>query len=84
MLKKRVKDFIDLQIENLEEFHYEIQTDEFHIYAVFSTVLDKKVNKELTFKLVDDVLFLHSTTYGWKAVEKNVLNKYFWIEILTN
>lgn len=84
MLKKRVKDFIDIQIENLEEFNYKIQTDDKHIYAIFSMILGKKVDKEITFKLLDEVLFLHSTTYGWKPVEKGIANKYFWIEILTN
>ena len=84
MLKIRIKDFIDKQIENLEEFDYEIQTDENHIYVIFSSILGKKVDKEITFKLLDEVLFLHSTTYGWKPIEKGVANKYFWIEILAN
>ena len=82
MSKQKVKNFIDTQIENLEEFDYEIQMDENHIYIIFSSILGKKVDKEITFKLLDEVLFLHSTTYGWKPVEKGVANKYFWIELL--
>jgi hypothetical protein len=84
MSKQKVKNFIDTQIENLEEFDYEIQIDENHVYAIFSTILEKKADKEITFKLLDEVLFIHSTTYGWKPVEKGIANKYFWIEMLTN
>ena len=84
MSKQKVKNFIDTQIENLEEFDYEIQIDENHVYAIFSTILGKKADKEITFKLLDEILFIHSTTYGWKPVEKGIANKYFWIEILVN
>jgi hypothetical protein len=84
MSKQKVKNFIDTQIENLEEFDYEIQIDENHVYAIFSTILEKKADKEITFKLLDEILFIHSTTYGWKPVEKGIANKYFWIEMLTN
>ena len=82
MSKERIKDFIDKQLENLEDSFYEIESDENHIYAIFTEVLSEKVNLELTFKLLDDVLYLHSITYGWKPVEKGVANKYFWIELL--
>ena len=84
MSKQKVKNFIDTQIENLEEFDYEIQIDENHVYAVFNIILGKKIDKEITFKILDGVLFIHSTTYGWKPVEKGIANKYFWIEILVN
>ena len=84
MSKQKVKNFIDTQIENLEEFDYEIQIDENHVYAVFNIKLRKKIDKEITFKILDEVLFIHSTTYGWKPVEKGIANKYFWIEILAN
>ena len=84
MSKQKVKNFIDTQIENLEEFDYEIQIDENHVYAVFNIILGKKADKEITFKLLDEILFIHSTTYGWKPVEKGIANKYFWIEILVN
>ncbi|MBP7748551.1 MAG: hypothetical protein KA070_00205 [Aliarcobacter sp.] len=84
MSKQKVKNFIDTQIENLEEFDYEIQIDENHVYAVFNIILGKKIDKEITFKILDEVLFIHSTTYGWKPVEKGIANKYFWIEILVN
>ena len=82
MSKQKVKNFIDTQIENLEEFDYEIQMDENHIYIIFSSILGKKVDKEITFKLLDEVLYMHSIFYGWKPVEKGVANKYFWIELL--
>ena len=82
MSKERIKDFIDKQLENLDNFSYKLEEDENHIYAIFTEILRKYTNKELTFKLLDDVLYLHSITYGWKPVEKGVANKYFWLEIL--
>ncbi|MGE0051618.1 MAG: hypothetical protein AB7S49_08825 [Arcobacter sp.] len=82
MSKDRIKDFLDKQLENLDNFNYKIDEDENHVYAIFSEILGKYTNKELTFKLLDDVLYLHSITYGWKPVEKGVANKYFWLEIL--
>lgn len=82
MSKERIKDFIDKQLENLDDFSYKIESDDNHIYAIFTEVLSEKVNLELTFKLLDDVLYLHSISYGWKPVEKGVANKYFWIELL--
>ncbi|MDD2886369.1 MAG: hypothetical protein PHY66_01105 [Aliarcobacter sp.] len=82
MSKERIKDFIDKQLENLDDFSYKVESDENHMYAIFTEVLSQKVNLELTFKLLDDVLYLHSITYGWKPVEKSVANKYFWIELL--
>ena len=82
MSNDRIKDFIDKQFENLDDFSYKIEFDENHIYAIFSEILSENTNKEITFKLLDEVLYLHSTTYGWKPVEKGVGNKYFWLELL--
>ena len=82
MSKERIKDFINKQLENLDDFSYKIESDENHIYAIFSEILSENTNKEITFKLLDEVLYLHSTTYGWKPVEKGVGNKYFWLELL--
>jgi hypothetical protein len=82
MSKERIKDFINKQLENLDDFSYKIESDENHIYAIFSEILSENTNKEITFKLLDEVLYMHSVTYGWKPVEKGVANKYFWIELL--
>ena len=82
MSKERIKDFIDKQLENLDDFSYKIEIDENHIYAIFSEILSENTNKEITFKLLDEVLYMHSISYGWKPVEKGVANKYFWIELL--
>ena len=82
MSKERIKDFIDKQFGNLDDFSYKIEIDENHIYAIFSEILSENTNKEITFKLLDEVLYMHSVTYGWKPVEKGVANKYFWIELL--
>jgi len=82
MSTERIKDFIDKQLENLDDFSYKIESDENHIYAIFSEILSENTNIEITFKLLDEVLYMHSITYGWKPVEKGVANKYFWIELL--
>ena len=82
MSGNRIKDFIDKQLENLDNFTYRIEQDENHIYAIFTEILSKDVDKEITFKILDEVLYMHSITYGWKPVEKGVANKYFWLEVL--
>lgn len=82
MSKERIKDFINKQLENLDDFSYKIEDDENHVYAIFEEILSEITNKEITFKLLDEVLYMHSITYGWKPVEKGVANKYFWIELL--
>jgi hypothetical protein len=82
MSKERLKDFINKQLENLDDFSYKIEADENHVYAIFEEILSEATNKEITFKLLDEVLYMHSVTYGWKPVEKGVANKYFWIELL--
>ena len=82
MSKERIKDFIDKQLENLENSIYKIEEDKNHIYAIFTEILSQKANIEITFKILDEVLYMHSISYGWKPVEKGVANKYFWIELL--
>ena len=82
MSKERIKDFIDKQLENLDNFSYKIESYEDHVYAIFGEILSENRNKEITFKLLEEVLYMHSVTYGWKPVEKGVANKYFWIELL--
>ena len=69
-------------LENLDNFSYKIDNDDNHIYVIFSIILGENSNKELTFKLLNNILYLHSITYGWKPVEKGSANKYFWIEVL--
>lgn len=82
MSKERIIDFIDKQFENLDNFNYKIEVDKNHTYAIFTLILSEKADKEMTFKLLDDILYLHSITYGWKPVEKGSANKYFWLELL--
>ena len=82
MSKERIKDFIDKQLENLEDSIYKIEEDKNHIYVIFSEILNENTDKEITFKILDEVLYMHSIFYGWKPVEKGVANKYFWIELL--
>jgi hypothetical protein len=79
---QRVKEFIDKQIIDLEEFNYKIEEEKDFIYVLFSQILGIKREKELTFKFFDDILFYHSVNYGWKPVEKTINNRYFWIYLL--
>jgi len=79
---QRVKEFIEKQIIDLEEFTYEIEKEKEFIYVLFSQILGKTKEKELTFKFFDDILFYHSINYGWKPVEKTINNRYFWIDLL--
>ena len=80
---QRVKEFIEKQIIDLEEFTYEIEKEKEFIYVLFSQILGKTKEKELTFKFFDDILFYHSINYGWKPVEKTINNRYFWIDLLS-
>jgi hypothetical protein len=80
---QRVKEFIDKQIIDLEEFNYKIEEEKEFIYVLFSQILGIKREKELTFKFFDDILFYHSVNYGWKPVEKTINNRYFWIDLLS-
>jgi hypothetical protein len=80
---QRVKEFIDKQIIDLEEFNYKIEEEKDFIYVLFSQILGIKREKELTFKFFDDILFYHSVNYGWKPVEKTINNRYFWIDLLS-
>ena len=80
---QRVKEFIDKQIIDLEEFNYKIEEEKEFIYVLFSQILGIKREKELTFNFFDDILFYHSVNYGWKPVEKTINNRYFWIDLLS-
>ena len=40
MSKERIKDFIDKQLENLEDSIYIIEEDKNHIYAIFFTKIN--------------------------------------------
>ncbi|AXH13655.1 hypothetical protein CRU99_04760 [Malaciobacter mytili] len=82
MLEERTLDFIKKQILDLNDFSYKLEDDGEYIYIIFSEALGKDIEKEFTFKLIDETLFMHTTSYGWKPVEKGAANKYFWIELL--
>ncbi|MBP7741764.1 MAG: hypothetical protein KA073_00145 [Aliarcobacter sp.] len=80
---QRIKDFLEIQTIDLEEFNYKIEKEKEFIYVIFSLILGKEVDKEFTFKLIDNILFYHSINYGWKPIEKASNNRYFWIDLLT-
>ncbi|AXH08440.1 hypothetical protein CP960_11090 [Malaciobacter halophilus] len=82
MLKEKTLDFIKKQIIDLNDFTYTIEEDEQYIHAIFTEALGKKIEKEFTFKLLNDTLYMHSIDFGWKPVQKGAANKYFWIDLL--
>ena len=81
MLKQKVKNFLDKQLDDFDNVTCTLDEDGEYIYVNFSQVLGYEVDKELTFKLINEVLYYHSSL-GWKAVEKGTLNKYFWIDLV--
>jgi hypothetical protein len=81
-LKIEVKSFLDTQLSDFTNFRYEFEEDGEFLYVNFSEVLGEEVEKETSFKIIADVLYYHSTTFGWKAVTKASNNKFFWIDIV--
>lgn len=81
MLKEKVKFFLDKQLNEFDNITYSLDEDDEYLYVNFSQVLGEECDKELIFKLIDDVLYFHSSL-GWKAIEKGTLNKYFWIDLV--
>lgn len=81
----RVKDFLVKELIDFDNFKYNIEESGEYIYVIFNEIFGNESDKELTFKIFDEekILYLHSTSFGWKAVEKGSLNKFFWIEILS-
>ena len=83
MIEKKLKDFLDKQVYDFGNFKYSLEKEEEYTYVLFSQIFAEENSKELTFKLINENLYLHTTTYGWKPVEKGSANKYFWIELLS-
>lgn len=81
MLNEKVKDFLEKQLADFDNITYSLEEEEEYLYVNFSQILGDELNKEFTFKLIDDVLYFHSS-FGWKAVQKGSLNKYFWIDLI--
>jgi hypothetical protein len=81
---EKIKYFLEKELIDFDNFKYEIEKSDELTYVVFSSIFGEDTNKELTFKLLGDEkeVYLHSTTFGWKAVTKGNLNKFFWIELL--
>ncbi|MGM0519467.1 MAG: hypothetical protein ACQERD_07470 [Campylobacterota bacterium] len=83
MLKKRVKDFLDKQLVDFTNFRYEMQEDnDGYLYVVFDEVFGEDSKKEIIFRIIKESLYIHSTSFGWKDIEKSTGNKFFWIELL--
>ena len=83
-LKEQVQDFLDKQLVDFTNFRYEFEEDGEYLYVHFQEVLGEQVELETTFKIIKDVLYFHSTSFGWKAVTKGSSNKFFWIELVRN
>jgi len=82
MIKEQVKNFLDVQLVDFTNFRYEIEEDGEYLYVIFKEIFGDEVDKETTFKIIKDTLYMHSTSFGWKAVEKGSANKFFWIELV--
>ncbi|RXJ86162.1 hypothetical protein [Arcobacter sp. CECT 8985] len=82
MLKEKTQDFLRAQIMDLNDFNYSFEEDGEYLHVIFDEIFSKKIQKEFTFKLVNDTLYMHSISYGWKPVQKGASNKYFWIDLL--
>ena len=82
MLKVLVEEFITKQLEGIDDFVCTLEEEELFVYVNFSQVLGEDVDKEMTFKLINDKLYFHSLDYGWKTLDILVNNKYFWIDLI--
>lgn len=81
-IKQKVKDFLDKELVDFTNFRYDYEIDEEgYLYVHFLEVFGEESQKEITFKIIKDNLYLHSTSFGWKAVEKGSANKFLWIEL---
>lgn len=78
----KIKEFLDKELSDFDNFKYSLEEDGGYVYVIFSTVFGEESQKEISFKYIDNVLYLHSTSFGWKAVLRPGLNKFFWIELL--
>ena len=83
MLKEQVKKFITKQLEDLDNFVYILEEEDLYCYVIFSQILGENINKEMTFKIIDNKLYYHSINYGWKVLSIETNNKYFWIDLVT-
>lgn len=81
-LKEQVKEFLDKELVDFTNFKYEYEEDGEYLYIHFSEVLGEECEKETTFKIINDILYFHSTSYGWKPVTKGSQNKFFWIDLV--
>lgn len=79
-----LKDFLFNELKDFDNFKYQLEEEKEYTYVIFSMVFGEDSQKELTFRVINDTLYIHSTSFGWKAVLKPTMNKYFWIELLNN
>ncbi|GGD41085.1 hypothetical protein GCM10012288_13940 [Malaciobacter pacificus] len=79
---KEIKEFLDKELSDFDNFKFHLEEDGEYIYAIFTLIFGEVSNKELSFKKINDIFYLHSTSFGWKAVLKSNMNKFLWIELL--
>lgn len=82
MLKEQVIQFLNLQLSDFTNFRYEIEEDKEFLYVNFNEVLGEQIEKEAAFKLIGDIVYYHSISFGWKAINKGSNNKFFWIDLV--
>ena len=82
MSKTKIEFFLSEQLEDLDDFSFNVEEEDGYIYTNFTEILGKSCNKEMTFKTIDDKLQYHSISYGWKVIDIKKNYKYFWIDLL--
>lgn len=81
---KEIKEFLDKEFSDFDNFKYHFEEDGEEIYVIFTLIFGEDCNKEISFKTINDILYIHSTSFGWKAILKPTMNKFLWIELLRN
>lgn len=79
---KEIKEFLDKELSDFDNFKYNLEKEDEYNYVIFTQIFGENCNKEVTFKEINDVLYIHSTSFGWKAIKKPTMNKFLWIELL--
>lgn len=82
MLKEKVQEFLNKAFLDLGDFTYTFEDDGDFLIVNVKEIFSSSVDKELMFKIIDDSLYLHSTSFGFKKlINENI--KFFWIDLLS-
>lgn len=82
MIKEKVTEFLKNELVDFTNFRYEIEEEDEYLYVIFKEIFGEECEIETSFKMINDILYFHSTSFGWKAIQKGSMNKFLWIELL--